>query len=332
MAQKRVSARDHLVATIDALLGHTAAPGLPLAGVWAEYERLMRTEGKRIEPRTERQRRRICFRFADWAKTNWPRAEDAEHVDRQCAVAFGEHLAHDGLTGKTRQNLLGDLSVVWNGLRCTRDSITENPWTLVRPNTDDSERGTPFSPEDERATLSAAETAGHGWWLACMIARHTGLRYGDVARLEWSQVDLDTAVIRAAPSKTKRYGIAIVIPMSAQLLSAMRARRALDPAQRWVLPEHAECYPRPERGAPRAFSAAVLKPAGLCGKGYTFHSWRHTLRTRMSEAGVSDELARRMLGHQNEKTSMRYDHALRTDELREAVESAASCGWITRAP
>ena len=38
--------------------------------------------------------------------------------------------------------------------------------------------------------------------------------------------------------------------------------------------------------------AEVLNAAKLDGKGYTFHSWRHTFRTRLSEAGVSDDLAR----------------------------------------
>ena len=76
-------------------------------------------------------------------------------------------------------------------------------------------------------------------------------------------------------------------------------------------------------GGPGAF-AEVLKAAGLDGKGYTFHSWRHTFRTRLSEAGVSDDLAKRLGGWTEDATAARYDHAERLEELRAAVEKASN--------
>ena len=53
-----------------------------------------------------------------------------------------------------------------------------------------------------------------------------------------------------------------------------------------------------------------------------FHSWRHTFRTRLSEAGVSDDLAKRLGGWTDDATAARYDHAERVEELRTAVEKA----------
>jgi len=94
----------------------------------------------------------------------------------------------------------------------------------------------------------------------------------------------------------------------------------------YVLPHHAACYPRPHlSGGPGPF-ADVLKAAKVDDESHTFHSWRHTFRTRLSEAGVSDDLAKRLGGWTEDSTSARYDHAERIAELRAAVEKASDPG------
>ena len=57
--------------------------------------------------------------------------------------------------------------------------------------------------------------------------------------------------------------------------------------------------------------------------GFTFHSWRHTFRTRLAEAGVSDEIAKRLGGWTVDKTAARYDHDGRLKELRHAINLAS---------
>jgi len=42
----------------------------------------------------------------------------------------------------------------------------------------------------------------------------------------------------------------------------------------------------------------------------------------LAEAGVSDDLAKRLGGWTSETTAARYDHAARIDELRRALERA----------
>ena len=69
----------------------------------------------------------------------------------------------------------------------------------------------------------------------------------------------------------------------------------------------------------------MLLKAGVSGN-FTFHSWRHTFRTRLAEAGVSDEIAKRLGGWTVDKTAMRYDHDGRLGELAVAVEAAAKSG------
>lgn len=309
---------DRLHAMIDALAG-AKRTGLPLAGVWDVYEDWMKSAGRSMAPITERKRKRVVERFAEWAKDNWPAVVNAGQVDRACAAGFASWLAKQGSGGKTRRNIIGEIGTVWEGLRRVRDDVTVNPWPLVLPG-DDSERLPPFTPEQEKAVIEAADAIGKGWGLACRIARATGLRYGDVATLKWSEVDLDKGVLRLRPAKTARHGIDVIVPVCTAVRDALGALWAKQGGtSEYVLPGHAEAYPHPHKGEPGAFSV-VLTKAGVTGGRHTFHSWRHTFRTRLAEAGVSDELAKRLGGWTEDKTAMRYDHDGRIDELRAAVE------------
>ena len=72
--------------------------------------------------------------------------------------------------------------------------------------------------------------------------------------------------------------------------------------------------------------STILEKAGLADQGYTFHSWSHTFRTRLSEAKVSTELAKKLGGWTVDKTAERYDHAERIEELRAAVRGLERSG------
>ncbi|HNX19139.1 MAG TPA: S1 RNA-binding domain-containing protein, partial [Acidobacteriota bacterium] len=47
-------------------------------------------------------------------------ALDLNAVDRASATAFAAYLSDQGMKGKTRQNIIGDLSTVWEALRRAR--------------------------------------------------------------------------------------------------------------------------------------------------------------------------------------------------------------------
>ena len=119
------------------------------------------------------------------------------------------------------------------------------------------------------------------------------------------------------PIKTKRFGIDITNPINSALMPVMEA--LVKRGGEYLFPEHAAAYPRFDKVSP---FRDVLEAAKVTGEGHTFHSWRHTFRTRLSEAGVSDDLAKRLGGWTEDATAARYDHAERVEELRAAVEKA----------
>lgn len=304
---------------IDQLLGtKRGREGLALDGIFAAHAEWIRATNKTLSAYTIRNRRNVCRRFADWAKVHYPAAPLAEDVDRRCALAFANYLLASGTRSKTRQNVVGELSAVWAGLLRSTDTVLANPWPLVIPQETDSVRLDTFSREEETRILEAADKAGYGWGLACRIARSTGLRYGDVVTLHWGDVDFKESLIHITPKKTKRHGIRIDMPMGPALAKALRKARPVKAApDSWVLPELGRTYPLPRK---IGLFRDVLAAAGVSPERHTFHSWRHTFRTRLAEAGVSDEIAKRLGGWTNDKTALHYDHGGRLEEMRAAVD------------
>lgn len=314
MGHSRNAPVDALHRLLDDIAGRdTVTDALPLDNVWETYTTWLHTTRKVMSRGSMLNRQQNIKRFVSWAKKHYTSATSAERVDKACAMAFASYLVKEQLKDKTRKNILGDLSAIWGAvMRCT-DSVTLNPWKLVRPDVLDSTCGKAFGAAQVEELLKAADDSGHGWGLACRIALYTGLRYGDVAMLEWEDIDFEKLLISVTPSKTDRHHVSVVVPIApALLISLSVARKAEGP----VLPEMEIRYPKPHPDCP--FSK-VLEMAKLDPAIYTFHSWRHTFRTRLGEAGVQKDIAKRLGGWTNDTMADHYDHSQRIDELRAAV-------------
>jgi hypothetical protein len=320
LAQNRAAPGEALHHMIDQLLGAKRdREGIPLAELFSVHADWLAATNRQVSVSTMRNRKGVCARFAQWAAAHYPAASLAHDVDKRCAIAFANHLMSSQIHSKTRRNIVGELSAIWSGLLRTHDGIA-NPWPLAMPQATGSKRLEPFTRDEEARILDAADRLGHGWGLACRIARATGLRYGDVATLRWSDVDFEGAAIRDInPRKTRRHGIQVDMPIGPRLAEALRIARAESPDAQdgFVLPELGRPYPAPFR--PCSFRA-VLAAAGVDPDGHTFHSWRHLFRTSLAEAGVGDDIAKRLGGWKNDNTALHYEHGGRWGEMRAAIE------------
>lgn len=316
---RRMPTFDEAVAVLKMFYKKPVEGLLPVGGVWEVYERMAKSIGRIPSKSTTRLRKYRVERFLTWLKKNRPTVKTIEAITGPIAAAYAEALADEGLKTKTRRNFLGDLSAVWKVLEKASTEV-RNPWPNLAPSDTDGERGHAFTPEQEERVLAAAKKIGRDWFPICVIMRHTGLRYGDVARLTWGEIQ--DGVIRLAPHKTKRHGIAVAIPMTAPVAEAIgELKRRGD----FLFPMHADVY-----GDSAALLRSglrfreVLKAAGVSGKGYTIHSWRHTAATRLAAAGVEIETRKRILGHTVDATARRYDHDEHLGETRAALEAATA--------
>jgi len=298
--------------------------GLPLASAWTTYTETANAAGiGNVAPATLRKRRFHFQALVDWIRKERPLVETVQEVDGLAAAAYAAHLTAKGLSAKTRQTTIGDLATVWNTLAIAAEDI-RNPWPTLRPRNTESKRHPAFTPEEEQRVLKAAKKFGP-WPLICLISRHTGLRYGDVATLTWADIDLAAGIIDIRPRKTARHGIRVTIPIERRTLApALAEARKSATGDGLLFPRHAAAYLSTGMGPKGSRFAQILEAAKLSPKdGYSFHSWRHTFRTRLADAGVSTETAMRLCGHTNARTSATYDHADHLDELARAIEAAA---------
>ena len=320
LAVKRQITEEQLKSVFDAIFGKTRLkPGLPIAQVWREYEKFLSRKDRQPGAKMVRDRKRCLDEFITWSQENFP-VEMAEDVSFDCALEYADYLKKKrNLKDKSRKEYIANLSTIWNGISVLHQDV-RNPWKEVRPSVRDGVRHGAFTREQEQAILEAARNCPvPHWYEASLIARWTGLRKHDVALLEWKDVDLERGIIATKPIKTQGYDIKVEVPMVQELWDTMR--RLYRKGRKYVLPDFAAVYPK----SPEQYEfSSVLAAAGVDDPTLTFHSWRHTFRTRLAEAGVSSDLAKRLGGWTQDVTVQRYDHADKTDEIRQAIASTSA--------
>jgi integrase len=170
------------------------------------------------------------------------------------------------------------------------------------------------------------------WRGLVLFGLYLGQRLGDLARLTWRAVDLESGEIAFTTRKTGRR---IVLPLVQPLADYLASLSASDKPNAFIFPHAAS--------AKRTASLSnqfrdILVEAGLVeplprghkstGKGrdqareaseISFHSLRHSTVTMLKAAGVSDFIAREIVGHESAAVSRQYTH-LTTEDKRAAVQ------------
>ncbi|GAG10203.1 unnamed protein product, partial [marine sediment metagenome] len=148
-----------------------------------------------------------------------------------------------------------------------------------------------------------------------MIALRTGMRKGEIANLEWEQVDMRHREIEVTKTKS---GKKRIIPVSGGLYELFLSMRGKNGGSEFVFQ-----YEDPKTGERkhlkyfrRAFESACRR-AGI--KKLTFHDLRHTFASRLVRAGVDLITVKDLLGHHSVKTTERYTHSGQ-EQKRKAVE------------
>ena len=292
---------------------------LPIDSAWDVYIELAKATGKAaISNDTLRRRKLVLSRFIEWVKKERATIRTIEAVTGPVAAGFATYLANVlKLKTKTRINNIAELNTIWKMLEHASTGI-RSPWASLRPQDVDGKFGKAFTPADERRVLEAARRVGKDWYPICVIMRHSGQRYGDVARLTWANIDGD--IIRLTPHKTTRHKIAVTIPITEPIREVLKT---IPKTGDFLFPLHADLYDQRGPASRIIPFREVLTAAGLKDAGYTIHSWRHTAATRLAETGADIETRKALLGHRVDATAERYDHDDHLDAKRAALERAA---------
>jgi site-specific recombinase XerD len=155
-----------------------------------------------------------------------------------------------------------------------------------------------------------------------LVSLHTGLRWSEQSALRWQDVDVLSATLTVARSKS---GHQRTVPMNATVrsvfLDASLNRKRTDEPDEQVFPMAYRTVARVFERTVRTAQAALRdagKDASLL-EGYTWHCNRHSFASRLVMAGVDLLSIQRLGGWRTLSMVQRYAH-LAPDHLRAAVE------------
>jgi integrase len=168
------------------------------------------------------------------------------------------------------------------------------------------------------------------WRGLVLFGLYLGQRLGDLARLTWRTVNLETGEIAFTARKTGRR---VVLPLVQPLADYLASLPASDDPDGFIFPNAAK-HKRTSRLSNEFRD--ILVDAGLVeprnyktttkGRSHareaseiSFHSLRHSAVTMLKASGLSDVFAREIVGHESSAVSRQYTH-LTTDDLRGAMQ------------
>jgi integrase len=207
--------------------------------------------------------------------------------------------------------------------------LTTNPAAGVKllKSTGESKRRA-FTLSEIKRILKACEH-DQEWRGLVLFGLYLGQRLGDLARLTWRAVNLETGEIAFTARKTGRRN---VLPLVQPLIDYLSALSASDNPNAHIFPlaaTHKRTASLSNRFREILVDAGLVEPLGHNARKQgrsqarevseiSFHSLRHSAVTMLKASGLSDVFAREIVGHESAAISRQYTH-LTTDDLRRAM-------------
>jgi integrase len=220
--------------------------------------------------------------------------------------------------------------------------LTINPAVRVKKlkGSEESKRRAFTLPEIQRILKACGDDIE--WTGLVLFGLYLGQRLGDLARLTWRAIDLETNEVAFTVRKTGR---CIVLPLVQPLVDYLGALPSSDNPNAHIFPNAAKCKhsatlsnqfrevlveaglvePRIHRTTTAKGRSAARETSEI-----SFHSLRHSAVTMLKAAGVSDFMAMQIVGHESSAISRQYSH-IGTDDLRRAMERLPDVSASTKA-
>ena len=153
--------------------------------------------------------------------------------------------------------------------------------------------------EEEQRLLAISPT-----WLQEIIlfALHTGMRRGEILKLQWCHVDLTRRTLTILEQKN---GARDTLPVNDTAMDILQARAAVRTSCAACVFVNGADHPRNARNLLRAFYPAMRK-AGITR--FRFHDLRHTFATRLIQAGVDVYTVQKLGRWKTISMVLRYAH------------------------
>ncbi len=174
------------------------------------------------------------------------------------------------------------------------------------------------------------------WQGIILIGFYAGPRLGDCARLTWRNVDLARKTLTFVPAKTSRKKKRLEVPLHPRLIAFLEGRATDADKDSPVFPSLFKAPVGGRHGLSSQFIAIMdhaeidrrtlregTKGGQRAQHARSFHALRHSLTSTLANADVSEEIRRRIVGHDSAEVHSGYTHHER-ETLARAVEKMPS--------
>lgn len=250
-------------------------------------------------------------KFVEWVIEN-KKIDEMKYVSKKIAKEYMISIS-DKIGGESFNQRLAFYKRVWDLLK-EEGHYEINPFEDIQKLKEEKSIKKAFTTEELFKILDYIKDDLD---MMCLfsIGLYTGLRLGDCACLEWSNVDLIKRTISIIPEKVKRYiKEPIVIPIHNSLYNILLTVRENKKSDEFVLPEMCRTYKNHylTKIIKRIFRNLGIKTYEivngrkkfLCG----FHSLRHTFVSMNINGGMNPMLVQNIVGHSSVDMTRNYFH------------------------
>lgn len=321
------AAREVIAQGVSDVFTHANVESLPSASIKSWSETWLGAKAIEAEESTHARYKRVIERFTEFLGQAKSR-RDLSTLQTSDVARFRDREAKE--RARATANLSLKILRVCLGEAVRQGLLTTSPAARVKllKSSQESKRR-PFTlPEIKRLLKACRDNVE--WHGLILFGLYTGQRLGDLARLTWRAVDLEAGEIAFT---TKKTGRRIVLPLVEPLIDYLSSLPGSDQPNAHIF-SRAAAHKR-TNSLSNQFRK-IMADAGLVeprthearGKGrsqareaseLSFHSLRHSAVTMLKAAGVSDFIAREIVGHESAAVSRQYTH-LSTDDKRKAMQ------------
>lgn len=177
--------------------------------------------------------------------------------------------------------------------------VQENPVVEVRLFRERQNHLRVLNVEEETRYLAAASAFLRD---VAILMLETGMRPGEIYRLQTTDLDMDHQSVFVRTGKTEN--ATRHIPLTARAFTVLE-KRANSVKGQWLFPSRF-CAGRPVLDVKRAHLAALAR-SGIMPR-FRLYDLRHTALTRLAMAGVDLPTLKELAGHSQIQMTMRYVH------------------------
>jgi len=147
-------------------------------------------------------------------------------------------------------------------------------------------------------TLALIDACNHNLRPMIVTAIHTGLRWGNIKKLKWTEIDLENSIINLGKSKNGE----LIYPLPERVRQEIVKISQNESPYIFVNPETNKPWENLRKSFEKAKEKAGIK------RPFRLHDLRHSFASNLVMGGYELKTVQELLGHRNISTTSRYAH------------------------